>query len=101
MQLCTRLAFSSLALNSRLLGHAVRTGTTRAALVSEDSKALHAIGYNIGGQLGDLTGFEEENVDAILSGIKVRARALTTRRRLVRPAPLDSTRARVRRDSSP
>lgn len=71
MQLCTRLAFSSLALNSRLLGHAVRTGTTRAALVSEDSKALHAIGYNIGGQLGDLTGFEEENVDAILSGIKL------------------------------
>jgi len=58
-------------MNSRQHGPAVRTGTTRAALVSEDSKALHAIGYNIGGQLGDLTGFEEENVDAILSGIKL------------------------------
>ena len=75
MQLVARLAFSSLALHSRLLGHAVRTTSSRASLVTEESKAFHAIGYNIGGQLADLKGFGEENVDAILSGIKVRQHA--------------------------
>ena len=42
----------------------------RAALTTEEGKAFHAIGFNIGSQLGDLKGFTEENVDDVLTGIR-------------------------------
>jgi len=69
MQL-TRLCLSSLALHGRYMSGAARTIVPRAALTSEEGKAFHAVGYNIGTQLGELRGFTEENVDDILSGVR-------------------------------
>ena len=72
MQL-TRLCLSSLALGGRyMMPHAaqVRHVAARAALTTEEGKAFHAIGFNIGSQLGDLKGFTEENVDDVLTGIR-------------------------------
>ena len=71
MQL-TRFCVSSLALHGRVLTTPLRTAASgpRAALTTEQGKALHAIGFNIGSQLGDLKGFDEPDVDDILSGIK-------------------------------
>lgn len=66
----TRLCLSSLALQSRIIGTTVRTIGARASLATEEDKALHAIGFNIGTQLGDLRGFEPEGVESILSGIR-------------------------------
>ena len=45
-------------------------GPTASALATDQSKALHALGYNIGGQMGDLRGFDAQGVDDILSGIR-------------------------------
>jgi len=39
-------------------------------LPTEDAKALHALGFNIGNQLGDLQGFDEGQLDYIWSGMK-------------------------------
>ena len=48
----------------------IRGGTVRAALDAEDGKALKALGYNIGGQLGDLAVLDAEEIDAVLSGMR-------------------------------
>jgi len=55
----------------RAIVHA-RHASVRAqvSLPTEDTKALHALGFNIGRQLGDINGLEEEQVDAFLSGMK-------------------------------
>ena len=83
MQIATRLALSSLALQGGafrgmpLACHARRfAGNPKmqygeVSLDSEEKKCMHAIGFNIGSQLGDLTGFDEPMVDCILSGIKL------------------------------
>jgi FKBP-type peptidyl-prolyl cis-trans isomerase len=42
----------------------------QVSLPDEDAKAFHALGYNIGNQLGDIRGFEATEVDYVLSGIK-------------------------------
>jgi FKBP-type peptidyl-prolyl cis-trans isomerase len=72
--LLPRLCVSSLALGGRLapLGaaSAARTVSAKASLSTEESKAWHALGYNIGTQLGDLKGCDEGEVDNICSGIK-------------------------------
>ena len=71
-----RLCISGLALGGNRLTvasprYASRlSGGARASLETEDSKALHALGYNIGTQLGDLQGFEEAQIDDVLGGIK-------------------------------
>ena len=77
MQL-TRLCVSSLALGGgrsfapmRAAAASFRSSAPRLGMDTEDGKALHALGYNIGTQLGDLRGFEEDNVECILSGIKL------------------------------
>jgi len=74
MQL-TRLCLSGLALGSRLAPRPAvqhyRTTAPRLALETEESKAWHAIGFNIGSQLGDLQGLEETQVNDVLSGIKL------------------------------
>jgi len=64
------LCVASLTLLLRPLHFAERTTVTRAALVDEESKTLHAIGYNIGSRLGDLEGFGEQDVDTIVGGVK-------------------------------
>ena len=74
MQLLTRVGLSSLALHGRMLHmpmRAVSTGIRMVSLDTEELKGLHAIGYNIGTQLGELQGFPESEVDAVLSGIKL------------------------------
>jgi FKBP-type peptidyl-prolyl cis-trans isomerase len=72
--LLTRLALSSLALQTRLLSPlavgATRHASPRATLGTEDGKALHALGFNIGTQLGDLKGFSQDEVEDILGGIR-------------------------------
>ena len=74
MQLISRLAVSSLALHGRMLSMPMRTassGVKMVDLLTEDAKAFHAIGYNIGTQIGELHGFPEDEIDQILSGIKL------------------------------
>ena len=72
-----QVCLSSLALSARLLSPRIATsGSVRAAsgvrmaLVTDESKALHAVGYNIGMQLGDLKGFSEDEVENVLSGLR-------------------------------
>lgn len=48
----------------------LRRGAPRMSLETEEGKAWHALGFNVGMQLGDLQGLEEEAVDDVLSGIK-------------------------------
>jgi FKBP-type peptidyl-prolyl cis-trans isomerase FkpA len=49
---------------------AIRTSAVRMGLDTEEGKAWHALGFNIGTQLKDLQGSSETEVDDILSGIK-------------------------------
>ena len=79
--LLTRLALSSLALHTRLLSP-LAVGATRhagsgprASLATEDGKALHALGFNIGTQLGDLRGFSAEEVRVCACGCRGCSRA--------------------------
>ena len=76
--LFTRVALSSLAIGSRVGMAPTRhsfvpvRGASRMALATDEAKALHALGYNIGTQMGDLRGgvFSEGEVDDLLTGIK-------------------------------
>ena len=73
--LLPRLCLTSLALSQRLampriVGARTFVGGPRASMSTEEGKALYALGFNIGNQLGDLKGFSEGEVDDILSGIK-------------------------------
>ena len=75
IMLLPRLCLTSLALGNRLVQpnvvHARRvSGGPRASLLTETGKAFHALGYNIGNQLGNLNGSSEEEVDDLLTGIK-------------------------------
>ena len=68
--LLPRVLTSSLALGGPRLALVNARAFTTASLTTEEGKAWHAIGYNIGTQLGDLKGSTAEEVDDILSGIK-------------------------------
>ena len=76
--LLSRLALSSLALSGRYCGiggsHVIGRsmgGVRMMSLPTDEAKALHALGFNIGTQLGDIkVGFDESEIDYILSGIK-------------------------------
>jgi len=65
-----------LALGSRVATRGVlcparlASGVRMVELPTDDSKALHAVGFNIGQQLGDLQGFPPEQVEYILSGVR-------------------------------
>lgn len=57
--------------SSRIAGRmGVRTTAVKMGLDTEEGKAWHALGFNIGMQLKDLQGSSESEVDDILSGIK-------------------------------
>ena len=71
--LVSRVMLSSLALSNRIgvpLVTASRAASARASLSTEEGKAWHALGFNIGTQLGDLRDCSSEEVDDICSGIK-------------------------------
>jgi len=70
--LVARLAMSTAfaAPHSRLAMASFRSSAVRMGLDTEEGKAWHALGYNIGNQLGDLAGSSEAEVDDILTGIK-------------------------------
>ncbi len=69
----TRVCLSSLSLHGCMLApHAARALASgpRASMLTEEGKAFHALGYNIGNQLGEIRGFEPDAVDDILGGIR-------------------------------
>jgi len=74
--LLPRLCLTSLAIGARLGGmprivHARSlAGGVRASMDTEEGKAFHALGFNIGNQLGNLRGFKEEEVDDLLTGVR-------------------------------
>ena len=69
MQLTTRLCVPMLAIHGRF--NPARTlGSRMMSLSTEEGKAWHAVGFNIGGQLGDLQGLGAEATEDLLTGIR-------------------------------
>merc|ERR1740117_1502366 len=64
------LCRSTLLRGGALRMQAVRSFSTPSALDSEDSKALYALGFNIGTQLSDLKALSSEELDTLLGGMR-------------------------------